>query len=359
MIPNRPVSITITPGAVTKTILIVLCFYFLFLIRDLILVVLTAVVLASSIEPMTLWLGKYKIKRVPAVIIIYFCLALIFLAIIYVFLPSLLSELSTYLADSPKYLDYVGAWLPVSKTALLDTTQRFQELSGSFSLKDLLANIQQSLSSVSEGFVRSVGYIFGGVLSFVLIIVLSFYLAVQEAGIENFLRIITPNRHETYVMSLWKRTQIKIGLYMQGQLLLGLIIGILVFLGLTILGIKQALLLACLAAVFELIPIFGPILSAIPAILIGATSGGLSMGLIIAGLYTIIQQFENHLIYPLVVKKIVGVSPIIVILALIVGFKLAGFLGILLSVPISTAIMEYLNDLQKGRVTEDKAILTQ
>jgi predicted PurR-regulated permease PerM len=204
-----------------------------------------------------------------------------------------------------------------------------------------------------------VGYIFGGVLSFVLIIVLSFYLAVQEAGIENFLRIITPNRHETYVMSLWKRTQIKIGLYMQGQLLLGLIIGILVFLGLTILGIKQALLLACLAAVFELIPIFGPILSAIPAILIGATSGGLSMGLIIAGLYTIIQQFENHLIYPLVVKKIVGVSPIIVILALIVGFKLAGFLGILLSVPISTAIMEYLNDLQKGRVTEDKAILTQ
>jgi len=355
---NRPISITITPGTIVKTILILIFFYFLFAVRDLILVVLTAIVFASSIEPITLWFGKYKIRRLPAVIIIYVGLALLFIGIIYVFLPTLLGDLSTYLANFPQYLDYVHVWLPISESTLADTSERFRQLSTDFSIKDLIGNIQGALANVSEGFVHSVSFIFGGVLSFVIIVVLSFYLAVQESGIEDFLRIITPNRHEAYVIGLWKRSQKKIGLYMQGQLLLALIVGILVFLGLSILNIKQALLLAFLAAAFEVIPIFGPILSAIPAILIGAAQGGLTTAVIVAGLYIIIQQFENHLIYPLVVKKIVGVSPIVVILALIVGAKLAGFLGVVLSVPVSAAIMEYLHDIQREKVADEHVTIT-
>ena len=119
-----------------------------------------------------------------------------------------------------------------------------------------------------------------------------------------------------------------------------------------ILGIRNALFLAILAMVFEIIPVFGPILSAIPAILIGFTDGGLSQALIVTGFYIIIQQFENHLIYPLVVKKIIGVPPILVIIALIVGAKLAGFLGIILSVPVATAFVEYLDDFQKNKIAK-------
>ena len=116
-----------------------------------------------------------------------------------------------------------------------------------------------------------------------------------------------------------------------------------------ILGIQNALILAVLAGVLEIIPVFGPIISAIPAILFGFASGGLTMGLLVLGLFVIIQQFENHLIYPLVVKKVVGVSPIIVILALIVGAKFAGFLGILLSVPVTSALMEYIDDVDRDK----------
>ena len=115
---------------------------------------------------------------------------------------------------------------------------------------------------------------------------------------------------------------------MQGQVILALIIGVLVYLGLTILGVRYALLLAVLAGVFEIIPIFGPILAAIPAVLIGFIDGGASMALFVIGLYTIIQQFENQLIYPLVVRKVVGVPPLLVILARGPGsFSLDAVLG--------------------------------
>ena len=183
-----------------------------------------------------------------------------------------------------------------------------------------------------------------------LIIVFSFYFAVVETGVDDFLRIIVPSNYRSYVLDLWRRSQKKIGLWMQGQILLAVIIGVLVYLGLTVLGIPHALLLAVLAALFELIPVFGPILASVPAILIGFVDGGLTLGLLVIAFYVIIQQFENHLIYPLVVTKVVGVPPLLVILALIIGAKLAGFLGILLSVPMAAAIQEFVTDIQNRRV---------
>jgi predicted PurR-regulated permease PerM len=202
---------------------------------------------------------------------------------------------------------------------------------------------------------KTASTVFGGALSFVLIVVISFYLSVQEDGVRDFLKIITPVKSQKYVTDLWRRSQLKIGYWMQGQLLLAVLIGVLVYLGLVVLGVKHALLLAVMAAAFELIPVFGPILAAIPAIVVSSVDGGVTAGLLVTGLYLIIQQFENHLIYPVVVKKIVGISPIVVILALFIGAKLAGFLGALLSVPLSAALMEFVNDVQKDKMKEIEA----
>ena len=123
------------------------------------------------------------------------------------------------------------------------------------------------------------------------------------------------------------------------------------YLGLAILGVKYALTLALFAAIMELIPVFGPILSAIPAVIVALGTGETSLWLLVIGLYVIIQQFENHLIYPLVVTKVVGVPPLLVILALIVGAKLAGFLGIILSVPAAAVVQELVQDLERRRQT--------
>ncbi|MDP4020713.1 MAG: AI-2E family transporter, partial [Candidatus Adlerbacteria bacterium] len=106
---------------------------------------------------------------------------------------------------------------------------------------------------------------------------------------------------------------------------------------------------AVLAAIFELIPVFGQFLAAIPAIAIALVHGGPTEALFVIGLYVIVQQFEANLIYPVVVKKVVGVPPLLVILALLVGYKLAGFLGVLLSVPIAGAIQELVADIDREK----------
>ena len=195
----------------------------------------------------------------------------------------------------------------------------------------------------------AVANIFGGVLSFVLIVVFSFYFTVLRTCVDDFLYVVTPKKYQTYILDVWERSRRKIGLWMQGQLLLGVIVGVLVFLGLTILGVKHALLLAVIAGLFEIIPVFGPIFASVPAIALGLLDGGLTLALLVVALYAIVQQFENHLIHPLVVTRVVGVPPLLVILSLIIGAQLAGFLGILLSIPVAATIQELVKDVKAGR----------
>lgn len=373
---NSKLTVNITPGSFLRGFFFILFFWFLYVIKDLVIVVLVAIVIASGIEPLIIWFNKYKIKRLPAAIISYLGLFGILTGLLFFFVPSVLNEASSFLTTLPKYLDSTDLWNPLnvnnqdiknSQSVVNGLSQginnpvqyakdisssQIKNLTGntsSFGITDLVNSIQNITSNVSDGFVKIISAVFGGLFSFILIVVLSFYLLVQEDGVGRFLGLITPVKHEKYVVDLWKRSQKKIGQWMQGQFLLGILVAVLVYLGLMVLGIKNALLLAVLTGILEIIPVFGPVLAAIPAVLSALTDGGITAGLLVAGLYLIVQQFENHLIYPLVVKKVVGVSPIIVILALIIGAKLAGFLGVVLSVPMVSALMELVDDIQKRK----------
>lgn len=341
----KNINITISSGTIIKSILFVLLIIALFFLKDLVLIVMTAIVIASAIEPITKWFISYKFPRVAAVLFVYIIVVFGLLSIFYFFVPPLLEEASNFLAFLPKYVnlfDFSGTF----GGSFLSNPESIVQ---SFSIREALFNIKDSFTNVSEGFVKSLSAIFGGALSFVLIIVFSFYFAVQETGINDFLRVVTPVKYQNYVLDLWKRSQFKIGRWMQGQLILAFIVGVLVYMGLTILDVRYALLLAVLAAIFELIPLFGPILAAIPAVIIAIVDGGIAIGFLAAGLYLIIQQFENHLIYPLVVTKVVGVPPLLIIISLIIGAQFAGFLGIILSVPVAAIIQELVKDIQKEK----------
>ena len=344
-------TLDISAGTFFKAILVVGLFALLCILRDLVLVFLTAVVIASAIEPGTRWFGRYKVPRIIAVIFIYATIVGGIFGIVYFFVPPVLDEMSSLFADLGSKvgdLNFPGVPEGVLGGGFING------LEDSFSPERAVLGAQNLLSGITGNVFGTINAIFGGILSFVLIIVISFYLAVQERGIENFLQIVTPIKHEKYIIGLWKRSQAKIGRWMQGQLLLGLIVGILVYLLLAILGVKHALLLAILAAIFELIPLFGPVLAAIPAVILGFMDN-VTLGFMVLGVYVIIQQFENHLIYPLVVRKVVGVSPILVIISLVVGAELAGFLGILLAVPVATALMEFADDIQREKIERQKA----
>ena len=339
-------TFSITTGTIIRVVLVLAAATLLWQLRELALIVLTSIVIASAIEPAARGLMKYKVPRVFAVLVVYAMFFGAFFGIVFFLLPPVLDETSLLLASLPTYLETIGAAEAIKGDAILET----RSLINNFSLADTTRDFNTLLSGLSSGnFLAAISVIFGGAISFLLIVVFSFYFAINEKGIEEFLRVMTPIKHENYILGLWRRTQRKIGLWMQGQFLLAVLIGVLTYLGLSILGIQYALVLAVIAGIMELIPVFGPILAAIPAVAIAFVNGGPAIALVVVALFLIIQQFENHLIYPLVVTKVVGVPPILVILALLIGAKLAGILGILLAVPIVAGVQEVFNDLEKAR----------
>jgi len=349
---EKNINVHITTGSVVKILFFILLIYLLFQLRDLVLVILTSVVLAASVEPATKWFARYKIPRIPAVLAVYLLVVSLLVSIFSFFVPVILSEASEFLSSLPQYIDSISAWNPTGGTLLEQGGAIANELNG-FSLRDLVVSLRDLATGAEGGFLQLMVSVFGGIFSFILIVILSFYLAVQENGIQRFLELITPIKRRGYVVDLWQRTQVKIGLWMQGQILLIVLIGVLTYLGLTILGVPYALLLGLFAGLAELIPIFGPVIAAIPAIMLAFVNGvsfveaGLASAIAVGLFYVLIQQFENNLIYPLVVQKVVGVPPILVIIALIIGWDIAGFLGIILAVPVAAGLMELAHDVQK------------
>ena len=342
---SKETTITITSGTIIKAIVIGFGFYLLYLLKDIVLVVLTAVMIASALDPLIRKFVSSRVPRLVGVLVVYVGMALIVVGAIYFFLPTFISDITLLSSTLPNYIRSADLWNPLNSGVA--------NVGGSgislptFSFTDLASSVTNSFSTA--GIFTTISGFFGGVVSFLIIIVLSFYLSVQEDGVGDFLGVIVPANYEKYVTGLWKRSQVKIGLWLQGQVLLGVLVGVLIFLGLSILGVKNALFLALIATVFEIIPVFGIVMATLPALAVAITDGGFTLALLVLGLYIIVQQFEANLIYPLVVKKIVGLPSILVIIALLAGAKLAGFLGILLSVPASAIIVELLADLEKQK----------
>ncbi len=342
---GEPVVFTISTGAIIKAIAIVLLVLTLFTLKQLVLVILVAIVIASSIEPGVKKLISYRIPRVLAVLSIYLATIGLFAGTLFIFLPPVLDDLSAFLGKVPSLIESVE-----SSTSFV-TIPFFgaSDGTGNQSVKDAIVSLRTSFTSAPEGFLKVISVIFGNILSFILVIVFSFYFAVQEKGIEEFLRLIIPVKYEDQAIDLWYRSERKIGLWMQGQLILALLVGVLVFLGLSLIGVPYALLLGLIATMFEIIPVFGPILSAVPGVALAFVGGGLTLGVITALFYLIIQQFEGHLLGPLVVGKVVGVPPLLVILSLVIGAELAGFMGILLAIPAAAILQEIVSDVRSSK----------
>jgi len=188
-----------------------------------------------------------------------------------------------------------------------------------------------------------------------MIFVLSFYFIVEEGSFKKFIRSIVPFRHRPYVEDLVGRMQLQVGKWLRGQLLLGLIVGVVIYVGLSLMGVKYALVLALVAGILEVVPYIGPVISAIPAVLIASAQSPL-LALLVVILYFLVQQLENHLLVPKIMQKVVGLNPLVIILVILVAVKLAGVLGAIVAVPAATLISVFLKDMfdERDKKDEDK-----
>lgn len=342
---DRGIRVSITPGGVFTALLVIASAYVFWLLRDLALLVLTAIVIASAIEPGIAFFVRHRVPRFFSTLLIYACIFSSVFLIIYLLFPPIVADAAAFLSSALP--QYASAFSISSHFSSVSEVARFLGgPQGIPSFVQTLLSLQSVFVAGSSGLLHT---FFGGIFSFALVTVLSFYFALQDTGVDDFLRMVMPVAHEEYSVDLWKRSQKKIGLWMQGQILLSVIVGILVYLGLLLIGIPYALLLAVFTAVAELIPVFGSLLAGTAAVVVAYSSGGVPLGLIVAGLFVVVNQFESNLIYPLIVKKIVGVPPLLVIVALIAGYTLAGFLGVLLSVPVAAVLLEFITDFDKHK----------
>ena len=347
---NNTNAVVISTGTIVRTVLVLVAVYLFWSLRDLILVLLTSIVIASFVEAAIPSFKKIKIGRVFAVVIMY-VLAITFLAsIFYLFAPLLITEIYNFATFISQYVPGIDFLNYFNNTAFSGAKDIVNNLSHGMSVGSLLSTSQAFITNLSSGFFTTLSVAFGSIFNVALIIIISFYLSIQDKGIENFLRVVLPLKFEEYVIDLWNRTRVKIGLWMKGQMLLGILIAILTYLVLAIMGIQYALLLSIIAGLMELIP-YGILIALVPAVSFSYLSGGMSTALMVLGAYLIIHMFEVYLFSPLVIKKVTGLSPLIIILAVLVVVELGNFWGLLLSIPGALLLMEIMSDMEKHKTT--------
>lgn len=322
MIASEPMpqKIDISHKTVIFITVFILALWLTFLIRDLLLILFVAIILMSALSPMVKFLNRFKVPKTLGIAATYIIIIAATTGLLAVILPPLVEETGRLFLTLPPRLDQLFDMVAIDKSVL-----------------------NSQLSEFSKNIFSITLSIFDNILTIIFLLVLTFYLILERENLEGRLSSFFVGREER-VKKLIVKIEEKLGGWLRGQLFLSLIIGILSYIGLLILGIPYALPLAVVAGILEVVPVIGPIIAAIPSILIALTiSPILSLG--VAAMYFVIQQLENHLIVPQVMRRAVGLNPLVVILAIAIGSRLLGFAGALLAVPIAVVLQIVVTEI--------------
>lgn len=324
--------IEITSNTIFRFLLIGLGFWFVYLIRDVLLMLFAAVVIAAVIEPVADAWQRYRIPRALSVLVVYVGILAVIAAVLTMILPVLAIQVSQ-LAQALPQLVQSQEWLSKSVQS--------RALS---SVQNVLLGFGEQLTRASFNVFQQTRTIFSGVLAVILVFVIAFYMVVEKDALKKLFRILLPASHVPYVEQVIDRAKKSIGRLVVAQLLLGAIVGVVVGGGLWLLGVKYALALGLLAGVLEIVPVIGPLVAAIPGVLVGV-SQSLLYGLITLIFYIVVQQIENQFLVPAVMRRAIGLHPLVTIVAVLLGARLGGFVGVILAVPAATIISLFWADL--------------
>lgn len=344
---NNQYKVTITIGSIFKAIVLLLLLYICFLIKDVLALLFVSLIFASAIDPWVDALYRYKIPRAVSVFGIYLLVAIIFTAVIILIIPPIVQQFGALSENFPSYVDKVSSGYNFVK----DFSSKYGFLE---KIKDNIDNLSSNLNIAAEGLFTTVSGIFGGIISFFIVLVITFYMSVEEDAIKKIVWSLAPPKDQAYIMQLINRMQRQVGYWLRGELILMFIVGFFTWMGLFFIPSmsEYALVLGLIAGITEFVPYLGPILGAIPAIFLALTINPF-VALLVLILYIIIQQVEGNILVPKIMERAVGLNPIISIAVLMAGLKLGGIIGGLLSIPVATAISVAFKDWIKMKQRRD------
>lgn len=306
----------------------------LYFARSAFAVLLVGIVLSLGIEPIIAFLAyKLKIGRMMATVTVFVVGVLLVSLAAYLALPILVAEFAGFVGK----LSQILPSLPSSLTSVS------------------IANVQSGISKIS-GFLASINLSFSATFLTILqniilifsTIIVTLYLSIEKNGAEKMIEVILPQKYEKTVMTVFKNFELKMRRWLMTQLALSFFVGVMVFLGMFFIGVRYPAILGLLAAILEIVPIIGPIVTGILAFVVAASE---SVGLAIYAVlfFILIQQLENHILVPLLMGKSMKVHPVVVLISILAGGEIAGFVGIVLSVPIAVLVQEIFNYLAEKK----------
>ncbi len=331
---NKKYTLDISYEGIMRLIVVFALFLVVYFLRDILFILFISILLALIIDPAVDSIEKKKIPRVIAAFMLFSFMFLVLGSLIYIIATPLAKELSELALRIPNYL---GSSIFLNDKSILNT-----EISGP--LQSVLLEASSYFKNIASGLFSGIFNILGGFVSAILILVITFYLIIEENGVVNFVKQTVPQNLQPRSLRIIKKVQTKLGRWFVGQLALGFIVGTMSLIGLYLLGVPYSLVLAIIAGILELIPYIGPILSAIPAIIIALTVSP-ELAFLTLILYFLIQQFENYLIVPKVMEKSVNLHPIVIIVVVIMGQKIAGVTGAIIAVPVATIAAIIIEDI--------------
>ncbi len=323
-----------------KVFVLVVSIYFIYVIKDIVIWFIFAVVLAILFNFFIDMLDKKGVPRIVAAIAVYaIVLALVGLFFYYT-APIFLSEIQQFVYSLPSYLQKISPFM--EKVGLTV-----------FQKGNIFSNLELTLNKASQGILSALSVFFGGFQAAIFIIFLAFFLSLERNFLEKLLANFSPSRYKPYLFNLLPRVRKRVNGWFITRVMGMLFVGFLTYLSLNILNVNYDFLLGVVAGVFDFVPMVGPLVAAVIIFLVAALSS-VSQAFFALAAFMAIQQLENNLLFPLLFRRFIGVPPSIVLIALAVGGKLWGLIGAILAVPLAGVIFELIKDYLKAKKEREK-----
>ncbi len=336
-------TIDISYESIFRVVFVLLVLFLLFYLRQIIFIIFISVIVALIMNPAVCKMKEKKIPRVIGASILFLALLATIGIFFYIIIPPLTKEMGQLTTQFPAYINNLNIdYSTISEQQIDD------RLAGP--IQEVLIEASKFLKDATAAVFSGIFEVLGSLVSIILIAVISFYLVIEKKGIEKFVKAVIPHNFQPRALKVIKKIEVKLGKWFIGQLFLGVIIGLMTYVALSILGVPYAIVLAVIAGFMELIPYLGPVLASIPAIIIAFTVSPF-LALLTLIVYFLIQEIENYVLVPKVMEKSVGLHPVIIIIALLIGAQFAGIIGVILSVPVATIVSIILEDLYGNKKT--------
>lgn len=319
---------------------IIMALWLVIQVKEILVSVLLAFILAMAVSPLVDNLQKRKIPRSLSITVIYVVIIAILALVFRLIIPPVINQIGGIFEHRLAYVDtisgYFGSYSIPVKNSMLSF---FDKVGNSFA------------GASFSGIFSSAKGVIGGLVDTILVFVLSFYFLLNKKGPESVITQYVPKQHQKRTISIYRKISQKMSYWLRGQVFLGFIIFFVNWIGLTTFHVNYALTLAIISGILEVLPVIGPWIAGIFAFTVALTVSPF-LGLIVGAWFVLVQQLENHIIVPQVMKKSLGLNPVVVILAILIGGNLLGIIGILISVPVASAIGVLLEEFVKIKETE-------